>query len=63
MIPQTFEQWRACIVDDCKINLTPEFAQKRLTVYMDSNHSETKKFVELYGESHFLNIINWLQRI
>ena len=63
MIPETFDQWHSCIVNDCKINLTKGFAQSRLSVYMDNNHAETKKFVELYGESHLLNIINWLQRI
>lgn len=63
MIPRTFEQWKNCITNDCKINLTKEFAIKRLTVYQDRNHLETKKFISLYGEQHLQNIINWYTQI
>lgn len=63
MIPQTFEQWKNCIVHDCKINLTRDFTQQRLTVYQDENNPETKKFIQLYGEQHLSNIINWLKQI
>jgi hypothetical protein len=63
MIPQTFEQWYNCIVNDCKINLTKEFAAQRLAVYQDKNNAETQKFRSLYGEQHLLNIIQWLQQI
>ena len=59
MIPQTFEQWKSCIVNDCKINLTKEFAQQRLAVYQNKGNQETKKFISLYGEQHLQNIINW----
>jgi hypothetical protein len=63
MIPKTFEEWQNCIVNDCKINLTKDFAEKRLTVYQNNVNSETKKFVSLYGEQHLQNIINWLSII
>ena len=63
MIPETFEQWRACIVNDCKIHLTPEFAAQRLAVYQDRQHVETKKFIELYGEQHLNNVIAWFQNV
>lgn len=63
MIPQTFEEWRKCITQDCKINLTKVFAQERLAVYLEKDNSETKKFVSLYGEEHLMNIINWLKQI
>tara|TARA_B110000037_G_scaffold218659_1_gene282102 strand:+ start:591 stop:791 length:201 start_codon:yes stop_codon:yes gene_type:complete len=63
MIPKTFEEWQKCIVNDCKINLTKDFAEKRLTVYQNNVNSETKKFVSLYGEQHLQNIINWLSII
>ena len=52
MIPHTFEEWKSCIINDCKIDLTVDFAQKRLSVYKDRNNQETKKFVALYGEQH-----------
>lgn len=63
MIPQTFEQWKNCIVNDCKINLTKDFAQQRLAVYQDKKNNETKKNVSLYGEQHLQNIINWFKKI
>lgn len=63
MIPQTFEQWKNCIVNDCKINLNREFATQRLAVYIDNKNPETQKFISLYGEQHRLNIINWLDKI
>lgn len=63
MIPHTFDEWRNCIVKDCKINLTQEFARERLSVYLNNGNPETKKFVSLYGEQHLHNIIHWLKRI
>ena len=63
MIPLTFEEWKNRIVNDCKIKLTKAFAEKRLTVYEDANHLETRKFVELYGKQHLNNIIHWYKRI
>lgn len=63
MIPQTFEEWQRCIINDCKINLTKDFAQQRIAVYEDRSNSETQKFVSLYGEQHLQNIISWYKRI
>ncbi len=63
MIPQTFEQWKNCIVNDCKINLTKEFAQQRLAVYQDKQNPETQKFSSLYGEQHLNNLIQWYQQV
>ena len=63
MKPQTFNDWKKCIVQDCKINLTPEFATIRLQVYQDKQNAETKKFISLYGEQHLQNIITWFNEI
>ena len=60
MIPQTYNEWRNCIVNDCNINLTKEFAEERLKIYKDSSNPQTKKFIELYGNQHLYNIISWL---
>ena len=53
MIAQSFEEWRSCIENDCKIQLTKAFAQKRLSVYLNRKEAETQKFISLYGEQHF----------
>ena len=63
MIPQTYEQWKNCIINDCKIELNHNFVQTRLAVYEDPKNKETQKFVSLYGENHLQNIIGWLKRI
>lgn len=63
MIPQTFEEWKDCMVYDCKIKLTKDFAKKRLAVYQDMRNKETQNFVRLYGKSHLRNIINWLKQV
>jgi hypothetical protein len=63
MIPRTFEEWTYCIVNDCGITLTPQFANERLSIYSDTSLEETKKFVALYGEVHRQNIITWLNQV
>lgn len=63
MIPQTFEQWKICLVKDCKIHLTREFAKSRLLVYSDNNLPETQNFIRLYGLQHHQNIIGWYKKI
>lgn len=63
MIPQSFEQWKHCIENDCKINLTKEFAQQRLAVYQNSGHPETLKFRSLFGQQHLENTIKWFKAI
>lgn len=63
MIAQTFDQWINCIINECKISLTKDFVKERLTVYQDKQNQETKKFISLYGEQHYSNVINWLRKI
>lgn len=63
MIPENFESWKNCIVNDCKIQLTPEFVKTRLDVFNDASNPETKKFIECYGVLHLKNIISWYQKI
>lgn len=52
MISQTYDQWKNCIINYCKINLTKDYAQQRLAVYQDKDNQETQKFVSPYGEQH-----------
>ena len=63
MLPTTFDEWKNCIINDCRINLNKDFAQKRLAVYTNQNNPETQKFISLYGENHLNNIINWFKQI
>ncbi|MBV6655635.1 MAG: hypothetical protein KI786_17835 [Mameliella sp.] len=63
MIPHTFEAWKNCITNDCKIDLTKEFAARRLKVYQNPSSPETKTFVKLYGQQHLENVIRWLKMV
>ncbi len=63
MIPQTFNEWKKCIEEDCIINLSKDFARQRLAVYQDRNNKETQNFIALYGKRHLQNIIHWFQQI
>lgn len=63
MIPHSFDEWKDCIVNDCKIKLTKSFAQQRLLVYRNAKHPETKSFRKLYGEQHLESVIYWFEKI
>ncbi len=63
MIPQTFEEWKSCIVDDCKIDLTKDFAMKRLSTLQNKENKETQQLIKLYGENHLHNLIDWFTKI
>lgn len=59
MIPKTYEEWKKCILIDCKINLTSEFVKERITTLENIDNQETKRFINLYGGNHYQNILSW----
>ncbi|WP_186454470.1 hypothetical protein [Candidatus Pantoea soli] len=59
MIPQNYQQWRHCIVNECRIELTPLYIQQRLQVLNDKSHQETKRLTFLYGKTHLEKLITW----
>ncbi len=63
MIPKSFEEWKHCIIVDCQINLTKEFAERRLAVYQNPESRETRKFISLYGQQHLDRVVHWFGRI
>lgn len=63
MIPQTFEEWKYCITVDCRIELTKNFASERLSVLQSKENKETQKLIELYGEHHLNNLIEWFEKV
>lgn len=63
MIPLNYSDWKKCIIQDCKIDLTKEFALERLNVYQDNRNPETLKFISLYGVEHLRNIIQWYTQV
>lgn len=63
MIPQNFEDWKTCIEKKCQIPLTTAFANQRLTIYSQRELPETQRFIKLYGETHYLRVMEWFSRI
>ncbi|TJZ53735.1 hypothetical protein FAZ15_17065 [Sphingobacterium olei] len=63
MIPQNFEEWKICIEKKCQIPLTVAFASQRLTIYSQRELPETQRFIKLYGEPHYLRVMEWFSRI
>ena len=39
MIPNTFEDWKSYIINDCKINFTKDFTKSRLIVYKNTKRT------------------------
>ncbi len=59
MMPKTYDEWKKCIVKDCKIDLTKQFAEKRIFELKNSENTDTVKFINLYGKDHYLKVIEW----
>lgn len=59
-LPTNYEEWLHCITVKCGIKLSKSFLESRLTVYLDCENLETKKFIELYGDEHLRCIVMWL---
>lgn len=62
MIPRTFQEWKTCIEEKCKIALTPSFVSERLRILQDTSHKETQSFMKHYGKDHLMQIIDWYKQ-
>jgi len=61
-IPETYEQWRHCIVVECGIALTVDFAARRMAVLEDEGAEETRRFRKAYGDAHWQAVRGWFSR-
>ena len=62
MIPATYQQWRHCIEVQCGIKLTPDFIQQRLSALRDHGDYQSQRFLEMWGETHFHQVIAWFEQ-
>ena len=60
IIPSSFENWKICITEKCKIKLTTSFLNERLSAYRTPDTEGSKRFIGLYGIEHFNNVRDWL---
>ncbi len=62
MIPQTYEQWRHCIIVECGIELTPSYLAERRQTWGNEAAEETQRFRRLYGDRHWLAVRGWFEQ-
>ncbi|MGE0799806.1 MAG: hypothetical protein AB7O55_15925 [Lautropia sp.] len=62
MIPQTYDEWRHCIIVECRIPLTAAFVAERLNVWRDTQLDETSRFRRLYGDEHWKAVLGWFEQ-
>lgn len=61
-IPASYDEWRHCITEVCGLALTNAFMHQRLAALENSNDHMTRKFIALYGESHWQQTRAWFTR-
>ncbi len=62
VIPTSYESWKFCITEKCKIKLTDSFINERLSAYRTPETDDAKRFIALYSIEHFNNVRGWLLR-
>lgn len=62
VIPATYEEWRHCITVLCRMTLTPEYIQQRLSALRNSSDRMTTRFREVYSEEHLNRVIGWFEQ-
>lgn len=53
----TYEGWKHCITELCRIPLTQDYIEKRITDLNNPNDYHTQKFIDTWGEAHLKKII------
>lgn len=59
---RTYDDWKHCITEICKVPLTAEFVEQRLRDLRDQQSFETQKFIRSWGEPHLGQVIAWLEQ-
>ncbi len=62
VIPQSYKEWRHCIVVDCGLELTPSFIDKRISALKDKSEYHTKQFIRLYGQQYYQQVLGWFMQ-
>lgn len=59
---ETYEDWKHCIVEQCRIPLTKAFVAQRLAALADRGDWTTRRFLEVWGERHLSQVVVWFKR-
>lgn len=61
-VPSTYEEWKHCIEVKCKIPLTSDYVQERITALTDRSDFHTQKFLDRWGEKHHARTLAWFKK-
>ncbi len=59
---KTYHDWKHCIIDLCRIELTPAYVEQRLAALRDPTDHRTQKFIATWGEVHLARVIGWFEQ-
>jgi hypothetical protein len=59
---KTYEDWKHCITEICRIPLTPDFVRQRLNELRNVSEHNTRRFVSSWGEPHRQQVIAWFEQ-
>ncbi|WP_305985168.1 hypothetical protein [Roseibium sp. MMSF_3544] len=54
---RTYDNWKHCITDICKVPLTADYVAARSKELRDTQNFDTKKFVGSWGEPHRQRVV------
>jgi len=60
--PRSYEEWKHCITELCRIPLTRDYVNARIIALADPNDFGTQRFVETWGAEHLDQIRHWFAR-
>lgn len=60
-IPQSYNEWRHFISEQCGISLTRVFVEARIKELNDDSNPRTREFREKYGLEHLNRVIGWFE--
>lgn len=56
---RSYDDWKYCITQICKVPLTQDFVTRRLNELRDERDHNTKKFISTWGDDHRKQVIAW----
>ena len=62
IIPETYEEWRHCIIVECGLELTPQYISERISALQNNRDYHTQQFVKRYGKQHLQQVLSWFMQ-
>ena len=59
---QSYSAWHKAITERCKIDLTPEYINSRISALQNPKDKSTQEFRLKYGEPYLLQVIEWFRQ-